>query len=118
MRVGKIILTAVLFAFFFSLYCNNVVFAMSGKEVFSSICINCHTINGVGGKTGPNLSNIGAKKSIVWLKDFIKNPDSYFNPGGTVLINGKKYIVMMPPFKNMLTKAKINSVAGYLESLK
>ena len=71
MRVGKIILTAVFFAFFFSLYCNNVVFAMSGKEVFSSICINCHTINGVGGKTGPNLSNIGAKKRLCTYRQTI-----------------------------------------------
>ena len=120
MKRGKIILTVTfLFVFFFILCKGNTVFAISGKSVFKSKgCINCHAINGVGGKAGPDLSNIGARKSIEWLKDFIKNPDSYFNPGSSALINGKEYIVMMPSFKNMMSEGKLNAVAGYLGSFK
>ena len=118
MKRSKIILTA-LFIFFFILYGSNVVFAMSGRAVFKSKgCINCHTINGVGGKGGPDLSNIGARKSIEWLKDFIKNPNNYFNPGSSAVINGKQYIIMMPSFKNMLSTDELNAVTGYLESSK
>jgi len=97
----------------------NAAFAMSGRVVFKSKgCLNCHTINGSGGKACPNLSNIGAKKSFAWLKSFIKNPDNYFNPGSSAVINGKSYIIMMPAFKNMLTGHELNAVANYLSSLK
>ena len=115
---GKIILGA-LILFFLILYGGKAVFAMSGRAVFKSKgCINCHTINGNGGKAGPNLGNIGAKKSFRWLKDFIKNPDKYFNPGSSAVINGKSYIIMMPAFKNMLVRSELNSVTNYLSSLK
>jgi mono/diheme cytochrome c family protein len=121
MKRGKIILTLTLplFVFFLILCSGNEVFAMSGRVVFKSKgCLNCHTINGSGGKAGPNLSNIGAKKSLTWLEDFIKNPDNYFNPGSSAVINGKEYIIMMPAFKNMLSEPKLNAVANYLESQK
>jgi cytochrome c551/c552 len=118
MKRGEIILGA-LILFFLILCSGNEVFAMSGRVVFKSKgCINCHAINGIGGKAGPNLSNIGARKSAEWLKDFIRNPNSYFNPGSSAVINGKEYIIMMPSFKYMLSEGKLNAVAGYLGSLK
>lgn len=117
MKTRKIILFIFLFfsLFFYSV---DMVFAMSGSAVFKTRCIGCHTINGAGGNAGPNLSNIGLKKSSVWIKDFIKSPNSYFSPGSSVSINGKEYIVMMPSFKNMLSKNRLNAVSSYLESLK
>ncbi|MCL4321783.1 MAG: cytochrome c [Deltaproteobacteria bacterium] len=118
MKENKIILRLFLF-FFFIFYGVNVVFAASGRTVFETKgCINCHTINGSGGNMGPNLSNVGSRKSLEWIKDFVKNPNNYFNPGGSAFINGKKYTIMMPSFKNMLSTAELNAVANYLESLK
>ncbi|MHB8232995.1 MAG: c-type cytochrome [bacterium] len=117
MKRSGIILTAFVI-FLFTFYSVNIVFAISGRAVFKTRCIGCHTINGSGGNSGPNLSNIGQRKSLDWIKSFIKNPNNYFNSGSSVSINGKEYIVMMPSFKNMLSKTKLNAVAGYLESLK
>ncbi len=65
MKRYKIALSGI-FIFFLILYGCNAVFAISGRAVFKSKgCINCHTINGAGGKAGPNLSNIGAEKSVI-----------------------------------------------------
>ena len=38
-------------------------------------CSRCHTINGVGGRLGPNLSEIGWLRSTKHLKSSILNPD-------------------------------------------
>ena len=38
-------------------------------------CSRCHTINGVGGRLGPNLSEIGWLRSTKHLKSSIINPD-------------------------------------------
>jgi mono/diheme cytochrome c family protein len=117
MKRSGIILTV--FVVFVFIFCNvNAVFAISGQTVFKTRCIGCHTINGTGGNAGPNLSNIGSRKSLDWLKNFIKNPNNYFNPGSSAFINGEKYIIMMPSFKNMLTESQLDAVVSYLESLK
>lgn len=102
----------------FIFFMDSSVFALSGKAVFKSSCVSCHTINGVGGKVGPNLSKIGSKRSIAWLKIFIQHPSKYFDPGNTVQLNGKSYIAIMPPFSRTLSKSKLNALTSYLESLK
>ena len=118
MRIGKIVLPVFL-SFFFIFYGANMVLAMSGRNVFKTKgCINCHTVKGSGGNAGPDLSDIGYRKRIAWIEGFIKNPDNYYSAGSSAYINGKEYIIMMPPFKNMLSAAQLNAVAGYLESLK
>lgn len=119
MKRGRVVLFVFLFLSFFIFYSAGAVFAMSGRTVFESKgCINCHVINGKGGNAGPDLSNIGSRKSLEWIKDFIKNPNDYFSPGSSASINGKEYIIMMPSFKNMLSGAELDAVANYLESFK
>ena len=94
------------------------VFAASGASLFSSEgCIACHTINGNGGKVGPNLSSIGSQRSLSWIKTQIVNPGAHFAPGSTVTLNGKSYMAIMPNHKNM-PASKVNALASYLESLK
>ncbi|MEJ2646985.1 MAG: c-type cytochrome [Sedimentisphaerales bacterium] len=78
-----------------------------GKSLFSSHgCITCHTIEGKGGKVGPNLSNIGSQGlSMEWLTVQIKDPKKH-DPGS-----------IMPSFSSM-SDQDINSLTTYLESLK
>ncbi len=46
-----------------------------GHEVFERAgCIGCHKLNGVGGVIGPELDNVGAKRSPEWLLKHFKNP--------------------------------------------
>ncbi|MHB8232883.1 MAG: c-type cytochrome [bacterium] len=89
-----------------------------GLRLFSSEgCINCHSINGVGGTAGPNLSNIGSKEGLAWIKEQVSHPSRHFMLGTGFTQDNKTYVVIMPPFK-VLPSSKINALAEYLESLK
>ncbi len=90
--------------------CSSEAFANSsinGASLFKSEgCIACHTINGKGGKVGPNLSHIGANNlSYRWMKKQLTDPAAHFRNN------------IMPPFKSM-PPAQINMLVNYLESLK
>ncbi len=80
-------------------------------------CIMCHTINGQGGMMGPNLSHIGSIRSFSWIATQIADPSAHFKRGSVVTLNGIKYPVIMPHFKNMSSK-NIGILAKYLSSLK
>ncbi len=96
----------------------STVFAASGASLFSSEgCIACHAINGAGGSIGPDLSHVGSKRSLSWLKTQITNPSAHFASGTSVTINGKSYMVIMPGHRDIQV-SKLNALAGYLESLK
>jgi len=81
--------------------------AKRGQQLFqSSGCIGCHTVNGQGGKVGPDLSDEGnAGHSAQWLKTQIRNPKAH-DPQTT-----------MPAF-DKLTGQQVNDLVDYLESLK
>jgi cytochrome c551/c552 len=96
----------------------SMAFAASGASIFSSDgCIACHIINGNGGSVGPNLSHVGSKRSLAWIKTQITNPSAHFASGSSVTINGKSYMAIMPGHKNMQV-SELNTLASYLESLK
>jgi cbb3-type cytochrome oxidase cytochrome c subunit len=59
-----------------------------GHEVFVSAgCIGCHKLHGIGGVIGPELDNVGARRSPEWLLKHFKNPAAV-TPGSA-----------MPPIK-------------------
>ncbi len=96
----------------------NAVFAASGASLFNSEgCIACHVIDGKGGTVGPNLSHVGATRSLSWIKTQIVNPNAHFAPGTMVTINGKSFMAVMPDHKNMPV-SQLNTLADYLASLK
>jgi putative membrane-bound dehydrogenase-like protein len=49
--------------------------ASKGKIAFSSVCANCHTVNGEGVNFGPDLSEIGSKLSREAMYTSILYPD-------------------------------------------
>jgi len=78
-----------------------------GSQLFhNGKCIECHTINGNGGSSGPNLSNVGTKRSRDYIVQQIKNPKSH-NPSSD-----------MPAFEGRLTEKDIQALADYLSDLK
>jgi putative heme-binding domain-containing protein len=57
--------------------------AVKGKKIFFSDvgCSSCHMVLGVGGVLGPDLSRVGAARSISYLIDSIRNPDKELSSG-------------------------------------
>jgi mono/diheme cytochrome c family protein len=80
-------------------------FVMAGYAMIREGCRNCHTINGVGKDTGPNLAGIGAKHDKKWLIDHFVNPQAFVKDS------------VMPPFKD-LPKEELEAMADYLLTLK
>jgi mono/diheme cytochrome c family protein len=69
-----------------------------GAQLFhTSGCERCHSITGVGGDRGPDLSSVGRRRGARQIKKQILN-------GG----NG------MPPFKDVLTKDEVKELAAFL----
>jgi cytochrome c oxidase cbb3-type subunit III len=56
---------------------------VKGKQIFAERggCSNCHMVNGDGGRLGPDLSRVGASRSISYLIDSIRNPDKELSTG-------------------------------------
>jgi nitric oxide reductase subunit C len=50
----------------------------AGQLVYQSQgCSNCHTINGIGGTSGPDLTKVGSKRDHDWLFGHFKDPQKY-----------------------------------------
>lgn len=48
--------------------------AATGEKLFASHCSGCHRVNGTGGLSGPDLSEIAALRSDVEILDSLVNP--------------------------------------------
>ena len=50
--------------------------AIAGEKVYTDVnCGYCHSINGVGGAIGPDLSNIASKLNPDQMAQYLRNPD-------------------------------------------
>ena len=68
-------------------------------------CLECHTIKGKGGSVGPNLTNVGARRSRDYIIQQIKDPKSH------------NVDTQMPSFNN-LPDQDLKDLVDYLTSLK
>jgi putative heme-binding domain-containing protein len=60
---------------------NHKVNIEAGKKLFETNCANCHLLNGIGGKVGPNLDGIGVRGGERLLEDILdvsRNVDAAF----------------------------------------
>jgi nitric oxide reductase subunit C len=76
------------------------------SHVFATRCVACHTIDGDGGKEGPDLSHEGKKQDAAWLTRWITDP-SAVDPDAE-----------MPSFKGKLTDAEMQALSAYLANRK
>jgi len=82
---------------------------VSGKAVFDrNGCAQCHAIGGVGGRSAPDLSKVGAAtgRTAEWLVAHIRNPKSH-NP-----------MSRMPSFEGKINDQDLLALGSYLASLK
>ncbi len=97
-------------------YVKPVFASSSGPRLFKEYyCIDCHVIDGHGGTVGPNLSSVGKKRSLSWIKNQILHPGSHFTVGSEVTVNGRTYINRMPGFKN-ISAGDLDSLAAYVKN--
>ena len=77
-----------------------------GQQLFQSqSCLGCHTVDGQGGKVGPNLSDEASKeRSKQWLAQQLRNPKSH-DPQS-----------IMPAFST-LRDQQVTQLVAYLQSL-
>ncbi len=55
-----------------------------GRQLFvQKDCIVCHSVGGVGAKSGPDLLGVNQRHSIAWLDEQLVNPE-YVYPGSTM----------------------------------
>jgi putative heme-binding domain-containing protein len=57
--------------------------ATQGEKLFTQRlgCSTCHMVNGRGGQLGPDLSRVGASRSVAYLIDSIRQPDNDLSVG-------------------------------------
>ncbi|HWI40832.1 MAG TPA: c-type cytochrome [Verrucomicrobiae bacterium] len=48
-----------------------------GATVFAGNCSRCHSIRGVGGTTGPDLSGVAARRDEEYIRRQLKNPKAH-----------------------------------------
>jgi len=56
---------------------------VKGERIFTGAggCVTCHMVNGRGGLLGPDLSRVGAARSVGYLVDSIRDPDKELSDG-------------------------------------
>jgi len=70
----------------------------AGRQLFwnTGQCGQCHMIDGKGGRLGPDLTSVGRKRSLAYLKESILDPNADITPGYntiTVVTKDRKTIV-------------------------
>ena len=74
--------------------------------ILGRYCVTCHTIDGDGGSSAPDLTRVGASRDATWLRAWITQPDAV-DPFAT-----------MPPFDGVLSNEEMNALVTYLAARK
>ncbi len=83
----------------------------TAQEIFAHFtCDACHRLQGGGGDLGPDLSHIGAKRDIAYIRRAILDPNAEIADGFTP---------MMPPtYGDQMYARELNILVTYLAGLK
>ncbi len=77
----------------------------AGQRIYQeNACSACHTISGIGGTTGPELTRVGSRRDRAWLIEHFKDPGALV-PGSA-----------MPSFAH-LGEEKLGQLSDYLLTL-
>jgi mono/diheme cytochrome c family protein len=95
-----------------NLIANDSVSISQGQALFQTNCSGCHNFRHDG--IGPNLSGITETDSVIWLKDFIRDPKAMIDSGSD---RAKKlladYHSVMPSF-NALKNEELDQLIAFL----
>lgn len=92
-----------------------------GEKLFSSVgCIGCHTVKGVGGNVGPDLSAVASRAPGRARAQGLDRPELYFVQS---VVYPRAYVVqgfnpVMPDWKQMqLTEKDLADLVAFLKTL-
>jgi putative heme-binding domain-containing protein len=68
----------------------------NGQAIYKRLaCVSCHVVAGEGGTLGPELTNLGARRSPDYLRQAVLDPGAVL-PRGTMLIPGRGFNEYLP----------------------
>lgn len=86
--------------------------AADGKQLFETVCVACHTIGG-GVRIGPDLQRVTERRTLEWLRQFIRDPEQLRASGdSTAAANLARYGIKMPNLG--LTEQQVGAVIAHL----
>lgn len=86
-----------------------------GEKDFNTSCVTCHTIGG-GRLIGPDLVGVTDKRTMEWLSNFIRSPQSLIDSGDTEAVDlAKEYAGLVMPDAAM-DDAQIADIISYIRS--
>jgi ubiquinol-cytochrome c reductase cytochrome b subunit len=80
--------------------------ARAAALVFARSCSFCHQIDGAGEAVGPDLTHIGSKRDVKWLREWITDPSRL------------DVVASMPGFSERLSEQEISAISAYLSRRK
>ena len=75
-------------------------------QILGTRCVACHTIDGDGGTTGPELSRVGARRDAEAIRRIVNDPNDEYGDS------------MMPVYGKRLSPEEIAALAAYLAARK
>jgi cytochrome c2 len=86
---------------------------VNGRLLYASNCIQCHELDSV--LVGPALAKISQRRSLDWIKKWIKSPDGMIQSGdSTALVLYSQYQQYMPRQDYLLDK-DIEDIVHFLD---
>ena len=74
--------------------------------VLGRYCAGCHMIEGEGGSSGPDLTRAGQQRDVMWLREWISDPEAV-DP-----------FANMPAFGNTLSEEQMTAIVNHLAARK
>jgi len=78
----------------------------TAANIYASVCVACHKLDGQGGTVGPNLTHVGNRRDYESIRAIIEDPLSQYDES------------QMPPFGDKLPREQIEAMARYLAARK
>jgi cytochrome c553 len=84
----------------------------AGKRLFETVCFACHTI-GAGVRIGPDLQGVTERRTLEWLRQFIRDPERMRAAGDSIAAaNLAQYGIRMPTLG--LAEPQVEGVIAHL----
>ena len=85
-----------------------------GESLFRKLCSSCHTV-GVGTRIGPDLRDVGKRRSEQWMTNFIMRPDKMLSQKDSIAVAlDKQFPVAVMPSLG-ITQSDAQDLVAYLK---